>query len=116
MAEPLLTDIFGASATQDATHIHIKKSDLPMTAAAVNGAEQILAAVVKKASSSLTAAAFASNPDQSISIAPGHDQLVYRTIAGINTAFLQSALTCTFAKIQPTNGITPDDYSPVGGV
>jgi hypothetical protein len=110
MAEPLLTDVFGAGVTQDATTITIFKSDLPMTATATNRAEQIFAAIVKKASTVLTATAFSSNSDRSINIAPGYDSLAYRTIGTTQETLLQTQLTINFAKIQTSSGVTPDDY------
>jgi hypothetical protein len=110
MAEPTLQDIFGAGATQDATAIHILKANLPMTSAAVNRAEQVFAAICKKAGTTLTAANFSSNPDQSVSIAPGFDSLAYRTVGTAQETLLQTQLTINFAKLQPSVGITPDDY------
>jgi hypothetical protein len=110
MAEPTLQDIFGAGATQDATTITILKSDLPMTAAAVNGGERIFAAIAKKASGVLTTTAFAANADQSISAQTGFDSIIYRTFNSVQSAYLQTQLTFNFAKIQTTAGVTPDDY------
>lgn len=81
-----------------------------MTAAASNKGEQILAAIVKKASDKLTAANFTANPDQSISIEAGYNQTVYRTINGLQVEHLRVPLSINFAKIQQTAGITPDDY------
>ncbi len=110
MAEPTLQEIFGAGATQDATTITILKSDLPMTAAATNRGEQCFAAIVKKASTNLTSANFATNENQSITIAPGFDSLTYRTIGTVQNTLLQTQLNVNFSKIQPTSGVTPDDY------
>jgi hypothetical protein len=110
MAEPTLQEIFGAGATQDATTIHILKANLPMTAAAVNRGEQVLAAIVKKASGTLTTPNFAANPDQSITVAAGYESLIYRTVGTDQSTFLQSQLTVNFAKLQTSSGITPDDY------
>jgi hypothetical protein len=110
MAEPTLQDIFGANATQTATDIIIKKADLPMTAAAVNRGEQVLAAIVKNASPVLTATNFNTNPDQSITIGAGFDQLAYRTVGNDQLTYLQNQLTLSFAKLQPSAGLTPDEY------
>jgi hypothetical protein len=110
MAEPLLTDVFGAGATQTATTITILKADLALTASATNRAEQLLAGIIKKAATALTTTTLNTNVDQSISIAPGFDQLVYRQVAGVNTPFLQSQLAINFAKAQVSTGVTPDDY------
>ncbi len=81
-----------------------------MTAAAANRAEQIFAAMVLKGSNSLTSTNFASNVDQSINIVPGFNALVYRTIDGITSTYLQTPLTVNFNKFQSTAGVTPDDY------
>jgi hypothetical protein len=110
MAEPTLQDILGAGATQTATTITILKSDLPMTAAAVNTGERIFAAMVKKAQTPFSTANFAANPDQSINIAAGFDSIVYRTANNVQTANLQTQLTVNFTKPQTSAGITPDDY------
>jgi hypothetical protein len=110
LAEPTLQEIFGAGATQDATTITILKADLPMTALAVNRGEQIIAAMLKKASTGLGATTFGTNIDQSVSIAPGYEQIVYRTVNNNPVAYLKAPLTIDFHKIQATAGITPDDY------
>lgn len=110
MAEPTLQQVFGAGATQTATTITILKADLDMTATATNRAEQCFAAIVKKGGVTLTPANFATNGDQSITIAPGFDSLAYRTIGTVQETLLQTQLTLNFAKVQPTSGVTPDDY------
>lgn len=110
MAEPTLEEIFGAGATQTATTITILKSDLPMTATAVNRGEQTFAAICKKASTALTIGTFNTNGDQSINIAPGFDSLAYRTIGTVQQTLLQTQLTINFGKVQSSAGITPDDY------
>jgi hypothetical protein len=110
MAEPTLQDIFGAGATQTATTITILKSDLPMTAVAVNGGERVFAAIAKKAQTPLSTANFATNPDQSINIAAGFDSTVYRTVNNVQTANLQTQLTVNFTKPYTSAGVTPDDY------
>jgi hypothetical protein len=110
MTQPTLQQVFGAGATQDATTITILKSQLPMTAAAVNGGEQIFAAMFKKAETFLTPETFTTNTDQSISIVPSFDSLTYRTIGGQSATFLQTARTVNFAKEQANSGISPDDY------
>lgn len=110
MAEPTLQEVFGAGATQTATTITILKADLDMTASASNRAEQLFAGIAKKASTYLTQTNFDLNPDQSINISSGFDSVIYRTIAGVSTTYLQQQLTMNFAKVQASAGITPDDY------
>jgi hypothetical protein len=110
MAEPTLQEVFGAGATQTATTITILKADLDMTATATNRGEQCFAAIVKKASGKLTTTEFATNANQSITIAAGFDSLAYRTIGTVQETLLQTQLTLNFAKVQTTSGVTPDDY------
>jgi hypothetical protein len=110
MAEPTLQAILGSGATQTATTITILKADLDMTATATNRGEQCFAAICKKAGVTLTPANFASNPDQSVSIAPGFDSLAYRQNGTVQETLLQTQLTVNFAKVQASSGITPDDY------
>jgi hypothetical protein len=110
MAEPTLASIFGAGATQTATAITILKSDLAMTAAAVNRGEQIFAAIVKKAALTLTQTAFDADPTYSISIVPAYDSLVYRTNGTIQETLLQTPVTIGFHQIQASGGINPDNY------
>jgi hypothetical protein len=60
MAEPLLTAVFGANATQTSTDLVIKKSDLTsvgLTADANNSAESLLVAINLKAQTALTESA-----------------------------------------------------------
>ncbi len=81
MAEPTLTDIFGAGANQTASLITISKADLAavgLTASADNTAESLLAAIVLRAKTALTQTTFDSNIDQSITIESGFDSIVQR--------------------------------------
>jgi hypothetical protein len=110
MAEPTLTDIFGAGATQTAATITIAKADLDLTASGTNRAETLLAGIVKKAATALSTSNFNTNLDQSIQIAPGFDQIIYRTVNNNPTTYYQSQLTLNFAKLQSAAGITPDEY------
>jgi hypothetical protein len=110
VAEKTLQEIFGAGATQTATTITLIKADLPMTAAANNRGEQVFAAIAKRASTVLDKTSFDADPDRSINIQSGFDQIVYRTISGATTTLLQTALTVNFVKIQAAAGISPDDY------
>jgi hypothetical protein len=110
MAEPTLQEVFGAGATQTATTITILKADLGITATATNRGEQLFAGIVKKAAIDLSTTNFGTNADQSIAMSPGFDSITYRTINGVQTAYLQNQLTINFAKVQTSAGITPDDY------
>jgi hypothetical protein len=107
MAEPTLIEVFGAGATQTATAITILKADLSgLTASSTNTAESLLAAILLKAEAALTPTARDANPDQSIAIEQGFDQVAYRGI----TAYYQSARTITLQKINTSAAIDPDDY------
>ena len=110
MAEPTLTAVFGAGATQTATHITIAKADLDLTASATNRAEQLLAAIAKKAAVTLTLANYNADADQSISIAPGFDSIGFRTFNNTQSAYLNTQLTFNFSKVQTSAGVTPNDY------
>ncbi len=82
MAEPLLTDIFGAGATQSATELVILKSDLAaigLTAGSANSGESLLAAILLKAKTYLTQANFDANADQSVTILPGFNSIIQRS-------------------------------------
>jgi hypothetical protein len=107
MAEPSLIEVFGAGATQSATTITILKSDLPgLTASPTNTAESLLAGIILKAATALTTTARDANPDQSIAIEQGFDQVAYRG----TTAYYQSARTITLQKVNTSATIDPDDY------
>jgi hypothetical protein len=107
MAEPTLQEIFGTGATQTASTITIAKADLTgLTASASNTAESLLAGIILKAGTALTPTARDANPDQSIAIEQGFDQVAYRG----STAYYQSARTITLQKINTSATIDPDDY------
>jgi hypothetical protein len=107
MAEPTLIEVFGAGATQTATTVTILKADLPgLTASAANTAESLLAGIVIKAGATLTVASRTANPDQSIAIEQGFDQIAYRG----NTAYYQASRTVTLQKLNTSAAIDPDDY------
>ena len=111
MPEPSLTEVFGAGAIQSATTITIAKADLTstgLTVTATNTAESLLTAILLKAKSFLTEAAFEANTDQSLYVAPGFKST---TIRGTNnTQYITDQLIVTLAKIDPQDPINPDDY------
>jgi hypothetical protein len=87
--------------------ITILKADLPgLTPSATNTAESILAGIILKAGTPLTTTARDTNPDQSITIEQGFDQVTYRG----TTAYYQSARTVTLQKLNTSATIDPDDY------
>jgi hypothetical protein len=75
MAEPTLTAVFGANATQTSTDLVIKKSDLVeagLTPSADNTAESLLLAIILKFKLVLTDAARDTNIDQSVAVVDGY--------------------------------------------
>jgi hypothetical protein len=108
MTEPTLQQVFGASATQDATTLTITKADLTgLTASSTNRAEALLAAILIKAKSYLTSDNQTSNADQSITIADGfvpsytvRDSIQYR----------QDDITVSLQKPAGSLALDPDDY------
>lgn len=113
MAEPTITQIFGANATQTSTTITITKNDLvavSLTPSATNTAEALLAAILLKARAYLTQSAFDSNTDQSIVIAPGFDSIVQRDDGTGNViGYRQNQLNVNLHKLD-AGEIDPDDY------
>jgi hypothetical protein len=107
MADPTLVEIFGAGASQSATAITILKADLPgLTASATNTGESLLAGIILKAAINLTPTNRDNNPDQSIAIETGFDQIAYRG----TTAYYQAARNITLQKTNTSAIIDPDDY------
>jgi hypothetical protein len=107
MSEPLLTDIFGAGATQTADTLHIPKSGLSMlTALADNTAESLLAAILLTASARLSPLAATKNPAQNIIISNAPDTLV--SIGGVNS--YRTNRLIGFRHPNDAAGIMPDDY------
>lgn len=67
MAKPTLQNIFGPNASQTATDLIIKKSDLTgLTASATNEAEDLLTAIVQIAALNATQTAWSADTDRTI--------------------------------------------------
>lgn len=111
MPKPSLAEVFGAGASQSAATITIAKADLMsigLTASETNSAEALLAAILLKAKSYLTEAAFEANIDQSLYISTGFKST---TVRGTNnTQYVTDQLSVTLAKIDPQTPLDPDDY------
>lgn len=111
MPKPSLAEVFGVGASQSATTITIAKADLTavgLTASATNSAESLLTAILLKAKTYLTEAAFEANIDQSLYLGTGFKST---TIRGTNnTPYITDQLTVTLAKIDPQDPIDPDNY------
>lgn len=113
MAEPTITEVFGAGATQTGSSITIIKSDLAavgLTSSATNTAESLLTAIFLIAKVTLTQANFEANRDQSIVIAPGFDSIIQRDDgAGGSTSLRQNQFNINLHK-PDSDVIDPDDY------
>ena len=111
MAEPLLTDVFGAGASQDATTITISKASLVgLTPSASNTAESLLAALLQTAQVSLSQANFNTNLDQSAIVADGIVSIISRNDGtGTFLSYRQKQFNVTFAAVD-TATFSPDDY------
>jgi hypothetical protein len=109
MAEPTLTQVFGAAATQTATTLTIAKADLPgLTAAADNKAEQILGSLVLKLKTALTTANQEANPEQNITVEiPGFgaETLVDRN----NQRYRQYSHTINIQELDTSTGLNPNN-------
>lgn len=109
MAEPTLTDIFGANAVQDATTITITKSDLTgLTASSNNTGESLLVAIALKAQAYLSQTNFDANIDQSIYIADGFPTFAFRGTN--NDQYRVDQLTINLAKLDTAGTIDPNNY------
>lgn len=109
MAEPTLTEIFGAGATQDADTITIVKADLPrLTPAAFNRAESLLTGIVLKAQSGLSKTGFDNNLDQSIYIDQGYPSFTFRGTN--NDSYRVDQLTINLSKPDTNAEIDPNNY------
>lgn len=74
MAEPSLTQVFGAGATQDLSTLTISKGDLTavgLTVSANNTAESLLVAIMLKFKTTLTDESRDLNIDQSVAVVDG---------------------------------------------
>lgn len=109
MAEPTLTQVFGAGATQDASTITIQKSALVavgLTATANNTAESLMVGILKIASGTLTQANYDANDDQSLIVGTGFPSIVYRG----TTAYRSNPIEVKLTKLDDGATIDPDDY------
>jgi len=110
MAEPTLTEVLGAGATQDATTLTIAKADLAsvgLTASASNSVESLLVALILKAQAYLNDTNQANNIDQSVSITTATTPSFTNRN---NTVYIRDAITIEIDKPSPSLTIDPDDY------
>ena len=113
MAEPSLTDVFGAGASQTSANLTVAKSALAavgLSVTAENTAESLLAAIILLAKAKLTEASFSTNIDQSVVIASGFNSIVQRDTGNNNfSEYRQFQYTVNFHKID-NNTFDPDDF------
>ena len=110
MAEPTLTEVFGAGATQSSTQLVIDKADLVamgLTASAANTAESLLIALVKQWQINLTEQnRLVDLPARNVSVNYSGQDLVEQ--AGVN--YRRSVWSILAYKNEPLETIDPDDY------
>lgn len=108
MAEPTLTEVFGAGATQSATTITILKADLQstgLTPSASNKAEALFNAIVRRAASYLTPENLDLNPDQNVVISLPTVAVDNR----FNNDYTVQNFTLGFQKLIADSTVSPDD-------
>lgn len=112
MAEPTLTQIFGAGAAQTATVLTIAKADLAavgLTASNTNTAESLFVALLLLAKASITPATLETNFDQSVSVAEA-DFNFQTLVTRNNQTYRQSTYSINLQKLDQGSIIDPDDY------
>lgn len=112
MAEPTLTQVFGAGATQTATTLSIAKADLAslgLTASATNTAESLFVALLLQAKAALTPTTLETNLDQSVSVAES-DFNFQTLVTRNNQTYRQSTYAVNLQKLDTGSIIDPDDY------
>jgi hypothetical protein len=110
MAEPTLSEVFGAGSSQNSTSLTIQKSDLAvvgLTAGAGNTAESLLTAIVLLASRSLTESNRASDTvNRNISVNYGGQDLVQQG----DSNYRRDAFSMLLYKPTTLATVDPDDY------
>ena len=112
MAEPTLTQVFGAGAAQTATVLTIAKADLAavgLTASNTNTAESLFVALLLLAKASITPATLETNFDQSVSVAEA-DFNFQTLVTRNNQTYRQSTYSINLQKLDQGSIIDPDDY------
>ncbi|MBL1199898.1 MAG: hypothetical protein FWK04_12620 [Nostoc sp. GBBB01] len=111
MAEPTLTDVFGAGAEQDEDTLTIQKSSLAgvgLTPSANNTAEALFVAVTLQAQQALSEESRDENIDQSIAVTDGFQPT---TTTRNNAIYLRNTISVEVDKLLPNATIIdPDDY------
>jgi len=111
MAEPLLTEIFGANATQTATTLTITKADFvvnSLTPLAANTAESLLVAILLKCRIALTEEARLTNlPLRNVTAVYSGQDLIDQ---GGTNIFLRDTLQVSMYRLTTISAIDPDNY------
>jgi hypothetical protein len=110
MPEAPLSKLLGLNVTQTATEIVIKKADLAMTAAAVNGSEQIAVAILKRLAEGLPKSTWDDTREVDLYAETGIVTPAFRTIGDASET--RDDIPLTFHLTRPTTApqITPDNY------
>lgn len=109
MAEPTLTQVFGAGATQTATTLTLAKADFAsvgLVADAANRAEQLFVALLLKVATYLNETNQSTNNDIQVTITPSFAQLVTRN----NTQYRQQTYSVNLQRVDTAAAIDPDNY------
>lgn len=109
MAEPTLTEVFGASATQDGTDLVIKKADLPaanFTPASNNRAEQLFVALLQKVAVKLNETNQTADSDIQITVEPSFSSVT--TVNDVN--YKVFTYTVSLRKPDTDTIIKPNDF------
>ena len=113
MAEPTLTEVFGASATQNSTDLTIKKAPMAefgLTASGANTAESLLGGVIAVAAKNCSEANRANDrANRNLTISPaGFD--VVEDPAGSGQYYRRDIYTVILYKSEPNTPLSLDDY------
>ncbi|NJL61826.1 MAG: hypothetical protein HC903_08330 [Methylacidiphilales bacterium] len=101
MAEPTLVQVFGTNASQTATELIIKKSDLAaigLVPTANNTAESLLVALILTAGTYLTSTNQETNVDIQVTVEKGLDSFTTRN----NQNYRQYSYTVDMQKLDPS--------------
>ncbi len=106
MAEPILTDVFGANATQDATGLTIAKTDLNITPSATNTAESLFVASFLKVAETLNATAQGADSDIQVTI----DKESASQITRNSQNFIRHVYIVKFDVPDQTETVNPNNF------
>ncbi len=106
MAEPTLTDVFGAGATQDATTLTIAKADLNITPSATNTAESLFTALFLNAQQALNSTAQGTDSDIQVTM----DKESASPITRSNANYIRHVYTTRFDVPDQTETLNPNNF------